>query len=416
MFTFFKQAVHSVCSWFLEGEVQDTKAVARQFEQRKSDLEANIRQKQNEYAKSLQALSDRRESQLQAHVAALNEQLEEASAYTQNLDAFHSAVIGCVGMWQERSRLRQQLDLCSEQLTSLYGRRNSLECGKLELQRVSQVGATVAWQEMTQARELPVQNPLIEQINRKIEQTPDPKADVIRREIRRMNSEIQRITAQVEALKAQKNELQNALNLVQDQHVQRKALLQEQFLECKDQFKGILAHVARTHFVYLETEGIAPQHIYGFKEKVTQDDLRVWRDHITSDQAVNKRLRAELREAKQDANDMMEQAKRDDDYDRKNAAWRRQRDISDQQKAAYAVSNSLSNAYDFVVRAQQDIQAFVNHLKKLDVDTQLEAVCSMLAQNPAFKSFHAIGISPRSERQAHYARKQGLAAEMKTHA
>ena len=57
MFTFFKQAVHSVCSWFLEGEVQDTKAVARQFEQRKSDLEANIRQKQNEYAKSLQALS-----------------------------------------------------------------------------------------------------------------------------------------------------------------------------------------------------------------------------------------------------------------------------------------------------------------------------------------------------------------------
>lgn len=416
MFTFFKQAVHRVCSWFLEGEVQDTKTVARQFEQLKSDLEANIRQKQNEHAKSLQALNDRRESQLQAHVTALNEQLEEASAYTQNLDAFHSTLIGCVGMWQERSRLRQQLNLCSDQLASLYGRRNSLECGKLELQRVSQVSATVAWREMTQARELPVQSRLIEQINRKIEQTPDPKVEVIRREIRRMNSEIQRITSEVENIKTQKTELQNAMNLVQDQQAQRKALLQKQFLECKDQFKGILAHAARTHFVYLETEGIDTQHIYGFKEKVTQDDLRVWRDHITSDQAVNKRLRAELREAKQDANEMMEQAKRDEDYDRKNAAWRRQRDISEQLKAAYAVSTSLSNAYDFVVRAQREIQEFVDHLKKLDVDTQLDAICGMLAQNPTFKSFHALGISPRSERQAHYARKQGLAVEMKTHA
>jgi hypothetical protein len=229
---FFKAIVHWWASSKLEKEEAHTQSLIREFDRAKDAANKRIQAKKSDYSSNIKAHQEKRNKELKTHIDFMNEQLKVTADYLHRLNDFQSFMFTCVDSWMHMDLCRQEIDIVSQKLSTIFSTMSLLDAYISELTKLSQRQGRHVWREFTEARKLTVTNDFVEKTKACINRTSKSNHDEFKNELKRIQSHRNALNKEVNELRAQRAALFESNKAVVEQHKANKNALTEKYESC----------------------------------------------------------------------------------------------------------------------------------------------------------------------------------------
>ena len=401
-----KKLMHLFCGRSLEMEAAKTSALVREVEVREKAAMSRLKAKVDDYRARADAYRKTRDATLDAFIAFMSSQVQEAESYATCLGDFQDKVFVCFDSWMNTSIMRQKMQLLHEKTCTKRQLLDFVRVLQAELETLIQHNERSAWYAMIQERPILTASPLIERNVRQVNSALKSSNNAMRRDMKRLKSHTTRLRTDLDELRHERDSLQVSGREVIEAHRQHKAELSEQYRTCSELF-GKISDRFSDHVGAAPTDNLLTNSwIADIDGSVTLAKLIATHRHTSEAQRELQYDLSRLSSDFQEARSRIEECHRSGNYSNfdqekstRDRLFHERREIGEQRR-------EIADARGVLQARINEVKSMLGNFTSLHPDESIRHCVEIFDMGDDFAMHRAIGVSTAEERKKHFALKK----------